>query len=173
MPTSAPGRSERTPTAQRRAAGYTLIELLVALLVLGLCAGLVHAIATPGSAAQLDLESERLRELLALASTEARLGGKKVSFTSDGSVYRFHRYDDDGYAREATGDDPLRRRVIAPVAIAALRIDGLRRQALRIDFMPHAPPPAFELQVTLGRAGATVRGSALGAIETHVHAQAR
>ena len=54
MPISAPGISEHR---NNRARGFTLIELLVVLLVMGLCAGLVVAIARPDDRGQLRVEA--------------------------------------------------------------------------------------------------------------------
>lgn len=172
MPTLDPGTSNRVRVPHQRAAGFTLIELLVVLLVLGLCAGLVHALATPDGRAQLDLESERLGALLALAATEARLTGQQVSWTSDGSAYRFHRYDEAGAARAPGADDLLRPRTLAAgIAIDELRVEGSSRRRLQLDFMPHAPARAFEMRLTRARASATISGSALGEVRTHVHAR--
>ena len=173
MPISVPGTCNVIGVPQQRAAGYSLLELLVVLLVLGLCAGLVHALATPDGRARLELDSERLQALLTLAGTEARLTGKQVTWTSDGGAYRFHRYEDDGAVRAPGADDPLRARTLTPgVSIGELTIEGSIRQRLQIDFLPHAPPRAFELRLNGARASATINGNPLGEIETHVHAQA-
>lgn len=172
MPTSVPGTGNAIGVSRQRAAGYTLIELLVVLLVLGLCAGLVHALTMPDDRARLALESERLEALLTLAATEARLTGRQVTWTSDGRAYRFHRYDEDGGVRAPVADDPLRARTVTPaVSIRELTIEGSRLPKLQIDFLPHAPPRAFELRLTGASASATISGTALGEIDTYVHAR--
>ena len=173
MPTSVPGTRNAIGVPRHRAAGYTLIELLVVVLVLGVCAGLVHALTMPDDRARLALDSARLEALLTLAATEARLTGRQVTWTSDGRAYRFHRYDEDGAVRAPDADDPLRPRTVTPgVSIGELTIEGSRFPKLQIDFLPHAPARAFELRLTGGRASATISGTPLGEVEAEVHAYA-
>ena len=63
--------------------GFTLIEMLVVLMIMGLFIGLVSTITRPDDRAVLQLEAERLSQLLDFAASEAQLSGKSIAWTAD------------------------------------------------------------------------------------------
>ena len=65
----------RCNTAAGKIRGFTLIEVLVVLLIMGLFVGMVSAIVRPDDSALLRVEAERLAQLLDLAAAESRLTG--------------------------------------------------------------------------------------------------
>lgn len=73
--------------------GFTLIEILVVMLVIAIGLGLASAIARPDDQALVELEARRLAQLMSLAATEARVSGHALSWTTDGSRYRFMKHD--------------------------------------------------------------------------------
>ena len=80
-PTSAPGsRRLATPTSPRRAAGFTLVELLVVLLLIAMVSGLAGLALRDGSEARLEREALRLSALLEAGRAEARATGAAVRF---------------------------------------------------------------------------------------------
>src|SRR3977135_1819215 len=81
--------------ALRRSRGFTLIEMLVVLLIMGLFVGLVSSITQPDDRALLHLESERLARLLDLAATKSHLTGKPVAWSADAASYRFWQFNED------------------------------------------------------------------------------
>jgi len=146
MPISVPGISR----------GFTLLELLVVLLIMGLAAGLIGAVAQPGERALLRLEAERLAQLLELAAVESRLTGKPVAFTTEISKYTFWRWRDDAGWLE-TREDSLRPRSLPP---------GMALSGLRIEFDPYVPA-AYELQMSLGEARYSIDASPIGEVRIH------
>ena len=74
MPTSARG----SEPARRAARGFSLIELLVVLALVGLSAALITVSWRPAGAAQLDEEAARLAALLEGARAEAQAAGLSV-----------------------------------------------------------------------------------------------
>ena len=78
-------------TEIRAGSGFTLIEVLVTLVIIGLFAGLISGIVRPDERALLRVEAERLAQLLDLAGTEARMSGRSLGWVTDGSSYRFLR----------------------------------------------------------------------------------
>jgi len=74
-PTSAPG--SRPALA---AAGFTLVELLVVLLLIALTSGLVGLSLRDGSESRLEREAQRLAALLEAGRAEARARGVAVRF---------------------------------------------------------------------------------------------
>ena len=107
--------------------GFTLIELMVVLLIMGLFAGLVSTITRPDDRALLRVEAERLAQLLDLAATKSRLTGKSIAWTADGPGYRFWQYNEDTYWSEIVDDDSMRPRTLPQgMMIAAMRVENTR-----------------------------------------------
>ena len=76
-----------------RAAGFTLVELLVTLVIMGLLAGMA-TIAVGGRAhRQARDEAERLYQLLGFASEEATLQGEELGVVIGEDAYSFMRFD--------------------------------------------------------------------------------
>ena len=165
MPMSAPG------TCRNRAltpvCGFTLLELLVVLLVMGLFAGLVGALARPDERTVLRFEADRLAQLLNLAAEESRLTGKTLAWTADASRYNFWRWSEAAGWSEAQ-DDPLRPRSLrAGLSISDLRIEAMRTEGgLRLEFNPHAAL-AYDFRISLGAERFIVAGSPLGEVRVH------
>ena len=151
--------------------GFTLLELLVVLLVMGLFAGLVAATARPDDRVRLRVEAERLAQLLDLAAVESRLTGKPIAWTAaatpEGAQYRFWRWRENAGWSEA-GDDSLRPRTLpAGMAISELRIEAARApEGLRLEFSPHGSL-AFDFQMSLGTARYAVVASPVGEVRIH------
>jgi general secretion pathway protein H len=145
--------------------GFTLIEMLVVLLVMGLLAGLVTATATPDDRARLNVEAERLAQLIHLAATESRLTGKAVAWTANGPGYRFWRFSEaSGWSQ--ISDDVLRARTLPQgMTISRLQVDNLRpAEHMRLQFNPHGAAPSFSVEMSLGEARGTVEGSPVGEV---------
>ena len=136
----------------RAGRGFTLVEMLVVLLIMGLLVGLVSAIARPDERGRLRIEAERLAQLLELAAEESRLTGKSIGWTSDGSGYRFWRFQDGAGWSEILDSDLLRARTLpAGMSISALRVENWQQQDnMRIEFTPYAPPLIFSVEIVLG-----------------------
>ncbi len=73
---------------RRRVAGFTLIELMVAILIAGILMTVV-GLSVRGSDRSLQFEADRVGQLLALAREEAQVRGARIRFEADGSGYRF------------------------------------------------------------------------------------
>lgn len=91
---------------RRGARAFTLLELLVVLMILGIAAGAVSLSVAPRESRVIEQEGERLAALFQLAQDEARVRGRPVEWQADGGGYRFLI---GGRVPEAV-DDPLRPR---------------------------------------------------------------
>lgn len=147
--------------------GFTLLEMLVVLVIMGLLAGLVATIAQPGDRARLRVEADRLARLLDLAATQARLTGRSVGWTADGSTYRFWQVTDDGLWLEIGGNDPLRARTLpSGMSITGFRVEAMRPPgAMRLIFEPDGIAPAFTVELSFGAAHFTIASSPVGEVQ--------
>ena len=157
------------PSARSRSVsghGFTLIELLVALAVIGICVVLVAANAVPDDRTRLQLEGERLAQLLDLAANEARLTATPVSWTAGGGGYRFRRYTEaQGWAQVREGALGRVREFPDGIALSEVRVESSRQQgAPHLVFSPYAPAPVFSIGLVAGSARCRIVGSPLGEV---------
>ena len=146
--------------------GFTLIEVLVVLVIMGLFVGLVSNITRPDDRALLRLETERLAQLLDLAATESRLSGKRIAWTAEGNGYRFWRFGADTDWSEIRDVDSLRPRTLPQgMRIAGLRVENrFLQEHKRLEFSAYGPTLAFSIETSFGDAHWTVEGSPIGEV---------
>jgi general secretion pathway protein H len=146
--------------------GFTLIEMLVVLLIMGLLVGLVSVVAQPDDRARLHVEAERLAQLIDLAATESRFSGKSIAWTADGASYRFWQFSEDLGWSEIVADDLLRIRTLPQgMSISNLRVENMRTpELMRVEFNPYSPALAFSVEMSLGNAHYTVANSPIGEV---------
>ena len=156
----------RSLTKAARIRGFTLIEMLVVLVIMGIFVGLVSTITRPDDRALLRVEVERLAQLLDLATMQSRLTGKSIAWTADGPGYRFWRFSDDRNWTEILDDDALRARTLPPgMLIAGLRVDNLRPpEHMRQEFNAFGPTLSFVIDMSFGAAHYSVEGSPIGEV---------
>jgi general secretion pathway protein H len=144
--------------------GFTLIELLVMLVIIGLFAGLISSIIRPDERVLLQVEAERLAQLLDLAGIEARMSGKSIAWTANEASYRFWSYRAGTGWSEIHKDDLFRQRTlpqgmkIGSMLIEAFPVGNL----MRLEFNSYGSMPAYAIKISLGAERYTVEGSPVG-----------
>jgi general secretion pathway protein H len=74
---------------RRTARGFTLVELMIVMVIIGITLGLVSLNAIPSPQQNLQNEAQRLALLLQLARDEAIVRNRLVAFEANGERYRF------------------------------------------------------------------------------------
>jgi general secretion pathway protein H len=100
--------------------GFTLLELLVVVVILGIAAGVVSLSVAPREDRLVEGEAQRLAALFRLAQDEARARGRPVAWEATTQGYRFLVAGKE----PEDADDPLRPRPwpFAVVRVAAPRL---------------------------------------------------
>lgn len=152
------------PPARRAGRGFTLIEMLVVLMIMGLLVGLVGASARPDDKAQLRVEVERLAQLMDLAATDSRLSGRPLAWTANETGYRFWRFGEDLGWSEIVNDDFLRARTLPQgMTMANLRVENLRpSESMRVEFDSYGATHVFSVDMSFGAAHFTLASSPVG-----------
>ena len=148
--------------------GFTLLEMLVVVLIMGILVGVVSARLQPGNRDVLRVEANRLAQLLELASQEARITGIAVAWTSDGFGYKFWRQGSDDMWSEIRDDDLLRvRKLPHGMLISQLRNEaGRAHPTLHLEFASDGSMSAFSMDLTLANEHYAVAASPVGDLRT-------
>jgi len=123
--------------AWRSSFGFTLVELLVVLVIIGITLGLATLNAIPSPRQDLENEAKRIALLLQLARDEAIVRNRLVAFEANGERYRFMVRGDTGWA-PVTRDDLLRER-------------SFKNPPLRLVLEPSGTGGPDMLRITFGR----------------------
>jgi general secretion pathway protein H len=153
-------------TRLTKCSGFTLLEVLVVLLIMGIFVGLVSTIVQPDDRALVRVEADRLAQLLDLAATKAHYTGRPIAWTADGPGYRFWQFSEDTYWTEIRDDDALRARTLPHgMTISGVRIENVNSvDPMRLEFTPYGPTLSFSVDLSLGTARESVAGSPVGEV---------
>lgn len=150
---------------RRTAAGFTLIELAVVMLLLVIVLAMVGINYAPNDESAVRTEADRLALLLQSAQQEAMLRGAVLALKVNAGGYEFQRRDTHNKFQPIR-DEMLRPRQIPPAMSASLRVDGTDADGARVILSPAGELTPFKLVFTQGDAHWRVEGGAGGDIKS-------
>ena len=150
-------------SAVRASRGFTLVEVMVVMVIVGIILGMVTLNAIPSPRQNLQSEAQRLALLLQLARDEAIVRNRLVTFEANSERYRFlvrneNRWD------VVTGDDLLRERSFkyAPLTLLLDPPGQGSAETLRITFGREPVDKPFILTLATGEDRVSVRADGIG-----------
>ncbi len=146
-----------------RTRGFTLVELLVVMVIIGLTLGMATLNAIPSPRQDLDKEAQRLALLLQLARDEAIVRNRLVAFEANGDRYRFMVRGDAGW-EPVTRDDLLREREFknSPLQLILEPVGTGNPDMLRITFGREPVDRPFVLTMAKGGNTVAIRADGVG-----------
>jgi general secretion pathway protein H len=149
MRTSATGTSTSGVSTVSRNRGFSLLELLIVVMIIGIFAGAaILSMGVVGRDRELEREALRLQSLLSLLREEALMQSRDYGLLLNATGYEFFLYDRKNAAWLAPGDDRLLQPHVLPTALRLDLVLEDRDLALEPDFQAQglkAPEPQVVL----------------------------
>lgn len=153
--------------------GFTLIEVLVVLVILGVVVAMIGVNFAADPRHSLDTEAQRLALLLEQARDEAMSSGSSIAFSAEQQRYSFWQRQTEPGADgtrpwKAHGDSELfrPRQLSGAITVNELRINqqAADKDAQKIVFPPSGVMLPFQLTLGLGEYRAVIKGNGMGQI---------
>ncbi len=151
------------PAPVRAARGFTLVEVMVVMVIIGIVLGMVSLNAIPSARQNLQGEAQRLALLLQLARDEAIVRNRLVSFEANSERYRF-LVRNENHWDPVTQDDLLRERdfKVTPMSLLLDPPGAGSADPLRITFGREPVDKPFVLTMAIGEDRVAIRADGIG-----------
>ncbi|MDT3705528.1 MAG: GspH/FimT family pseudopilin [Thiobacillus sp.] len=160
-------RNDRT-----KQSGFTLIEILAVLVIIGIVVGLASVRLMPDDQGTLANEAQRLALLLEQTRDQAVASGEPIGFSVEAGRYRFWTLDAENEWVPRSGDELLQDRPLASgVKLLALQVNQVMLAAGdHLLFSPSGSNAPFTADLGLNAAHVRLRGDSLGRVQVE-HAE--
>ena len=151
---------------RRTAAGFTLIELAVVMLLLVIVLAMVGINYAPDDQSAVRTEADRLALLMQSAQQEAMLRGAVLALKVRADGYEFQRRDQKNQFQTLKQDEILHPRALPPAMSMSVNIDGTDAAGARVVLSPSGDLTPFTVVFAQGDARWRVEGGASGGIKS-------
>jgi general secretion pathway protein H len=150
-------------TTPMRDRGFTLVEIMVVMVIVGITLGLASLNAIPSPHQDLQAEAQRLTLLLQLARDEAIVRNRPVTFEATPERYHFLVRNETRWM-PITGDDLLREREFknGPLTLLLDPASAGTVNPLRITFGREPVDKPFVLVMATGGSRVAIRADGIG-----------
>ena len=148
----------------RPARGFTLLELLVVLVIVGVMLGLVSMNALPDKKQTLATDARRVALLLQLAREEAIVRNRPVAFELDSQQFRFYVRNESGEWELLNDNELFRERSFqrAPLVVTMQPSPAKQTLPLKIIFGREPVDKPFLLTLAFEDVDVSIRADGLG-----------
>jgi general secretion pathway protein H len=145
-------------------AGFTLVEIMVVMVIIGITLGMVSLNAIPSQKQNLEGEARRIALLLQVARDEAIVRNRLVAFEADENGYRFLVRNEVRWDPINQQDDLLRERPFksAPLKLLLDPAGAAAGIPMRIIFGREPVDKPFLLTLANGDASVAIRADGIG-----------
>ncbi|RMT98155.1 proteinral secretion pathway protein GspH [Pseudomonas amygdali pv. sesami] len=141
--------------------GFTLIELMVVLVIIGIVSATVSMSIKPDPAALLRKDAERLAHMLHIAQVEARVDGRPITLLVDDKGFGFARRAEQGLGYDRFMNDPQLRFRAWETPSIRISVDP----AQRVVSGPEWIVAPLRIQLSDGERSLSLQRSALGQLQ--------
>jgi general secretion pathway protein H len=147
--------------------GFTLLEMLVALVVAGIMLTVVTVNLMPSAQSVLHDESKRLAFLLENGAMSSQAGGQSLAWSGSGNSYRFWKRSREGEWLRIERDNLLHPRTLPQdIHIAEVSFDGRRLEPGSLLMLsPELASKRFKVALRSGELSSDIVGDGLGKVE--------
>ncbi|AQT09630.1 MULTISPECIES: GspH/FimT family pseudopilin [Pseudomonas] len=138
--------------------GFTLIELMVVLVIIGIASAAVGLSIKPDPLQLLRKDAERLAQLLQVAQAEARADGRPITWRATAKGFAFSRHSESGGGIDDLRDDPQLRPRAWETPALQVRIEPRQRLVLNAEWIN----PPLRLVLSDGQHSLSLERSAAG-----------
>lgn len=143
--------------------GFTLLELLVVMVIVGITLGAVSFNAIPSEQQVLQNDAQRIALLLQSARDEAILRNRPVAFEADSVAYRFLVRENNSW-QTLDGDELLRERQFkrSPISLSIMPPMADQKATLHIIFGREPVGIPFVLTLAIGNTQVSIHADGIG-----------
>jgi general secretion pathway protein H len=140
--------------------GFTLIELMVVLVIVGIASAAVSLSIKPDPLQLLRKDANRVVQMLQVAQAEARADGRPITWRANAKGFRLSRRDEQGQDLDHFMNDPQLRPRAWETPSMTVRV--MPRQPVVVNAEWFATP--LQLQLSDGQHSLTVQRTATGQV---------
>jgi general secretion pathway protein H len=147
----------------KAARGFTLVELMVVMVIIGIALGVVSLNIVQSPREALEKEAQRIALLLQLARDEAIVRNRQVVFEAEADRYRFLVRNETGW-EPLPKDDMLRERAFShsPISLSLNPPGAGSANPLRITFGREPVDRPFVLTLADGNNAVAIQADGIG-----------